>query len=56
MSPISYALYTYLCQQAPGSNIVMEEITHKMRASKTAVRAAFTELEAEGLLTVTQEG
>jgi DNA-binding GntR family transcriptional regulator len=33
----------------------MEELTATLRASKTAVRAAFRELEAEGLLVAEQE-
>lgn len=55
MSPIAYHLYTYLTQQDEGSNLVMEELVQQMRASKTAIRAAFAELAEEGLLTYTQE-
>lgn len=56
MSPIAYALYTYLQRQPAGSTLVMEELTAAVRASKTAVRAAFDELSAEGLVQYTQEG
>lgn len=55
MSPVAYALFTYLTRQPEGANVVMEEMTSNLRASKTAIRAAFGELESEGLLTYTQE-
>lgn len=55
MSPVAYSLYTYLRRQPDGANIVMEELTRTLRASKTSIRAAFEELAAEGLLTYTQE-
>ncbi len=55
MSPVAYALFTYLTRQPEGANVVMEELTINLRASKTAIRAAFGELEAESLLTYSQE-
>lgn len=56
MNPIAYALYKELRQQPEEVNITMEELTSKLRASKTKVRQAFVELEAEGLLSYTREG
>ena len=56
MSPVAYALFTYLQQQPAGGKLVMEELTSQIRASKTAIRAAFEELSAEGLVQYTQEG
>jgi DNA-binding GntR family transcriptional regulator len=55
LSPIAYALYTYLRRRADGDNIVMEELTRVLRASKTTIRAAFEELSQEGLLSYSQE-
>jgi DNA-binding GntR family transcriptional regulator len=56
MSPVAYALFTHLQGLAPGSNIVLEELVRVCRSSKTAIRAAFEELAAEGLISYTQEG
>ncbi len=56
MSPVAYALFAYLQQQPAGGKLVMEELTSQIRASKTAIRAAFEELSAEGLVQYTQEG
>jgi DNA-binding GntR family transcriptional regulator len=55
MSPIAYALYQHLRAQPEGTNLVMEALTSTLRSSKTAIRAAFAELEAEGLLSYEQE-
>lgn len=55
MSPLSHSLFQYLRSQPDGQNIPMEALTQELRASKTAIRTAFTELEAEGILTLIQE-
>lgn len=55
MSPIAYKLYQHLRSQPPGQNLVMEELLLTLRASKTAMRSAMVELEAEGLVTIIQE-
>ena len=55
MSPLSYRLFQYLKARPDGANIPMEELTSTLHASKTAIRAAMTELEAEGYISSTQE-
>ena len=55
MSPVAYAVFTYLQAQPAGRNVVMEELILAVHSSKTAVRAALSELEGEKLLTYTQE-
>lgn len=55
MSPVAYAVFTYLQALPTGRNVVMEELILAVHSSKTAVRAALSELEGEGLLSWTQE-
>lgn len=55
MAPLSYRLFDYLRDRPNGANIPMEELTSTLHASKTAIRAAFTELEAEGYISSVQE-
>mgnify|MGYP001577444924 CR=1 len=55
MSPIAYALFQYVRRQPAGANLVMEDMTSDLRASKTAIRSAFAELQSANLLTFTQE-
>jgi len=55
MSPIAYALFTNLRDRPEGSNVVMEDLVLSIRSSKTAIRAAFAELDTAGLLSYTQE-
>ncbi len=55
MSPHALALYTYLKRQPEGAEILIEELTIFLHASRTKVRLAFTELEEAQLLTYTQE-
>lgn len=54
MSPIAYALFTNLIQRPAGANVVMEELVIALRSSKTALRAAFSELEETGYLSFNQ--
>lgn len=55
MSPIALALYHHLRRQPEDVDVLMEELTITMHCSRTKIRNAFTELEAAGLLTYTQE-
>lgn len=55
MSPIAYALFQYLKHQAEGRSLTMEELVATLRASKTAIRAAFSELQSYGYLSYNQE-
>jgi len=55
VSPIAYKLITYLQGLDHGRNVVMEELVLTLGTSKTGIRAALTELEAEKYLTVDQE-
>lgn len=54
MSPIAYALLTNLTRRPAGANVVMEELVIALHSSKTAIRAAFSELEEEGYLSYNQ--
>lgn len=54
MSPIAYALFTNLIRRPAGANVVLEELVEALRSSKTAIRAAFSELAEEGYLSYTQ--
>lgn len=56
MSPVAYRLYTYLRDKPEGQNIPMEMLETEVRASKSAIRAAFEELSQEGLLSYEQGG
>ncbi len=55
VSPLSYRLFHYLRGRPEGDNIPMEELVLTLHSSKTAIRAALVELEAEGLISTTQE-
>ena len=55
VSPTAYALYQHLRRQPEGASLIMEELTRATRSSKTAVRAAFAELEIEGTLNMTRD-
>jgi len=55
VSPIALALYHHLRRQPEDVDVLMEELTIQLHASKTKIRAAFDELEHEGLVTYTQE-
>ena len=54
MSPIAYALLRHILSHRDEENFVMEELTATLRSSKTAVRAAFAELEERDYLTYEQ--
>ena len=54
VSPIAYALLTNLTRRPPGANVVMEELVEALHSSKTAIRAAFTELSEAGYLSYNQ--
>ena len=54
MSPIAYNLYQHMRTQDEGTNLVIEELAAVLRSSKTAIRAAFAELEEGGFLTYEQ--
>jgi len=51
MSPVAARLYRYLRSQHEGASLVMEELVEATHSSKSAVRAAMSELESEGKLT-----
>lgn len=55
MSPVAYALFQYIRRQPDGQNLIIEEIQRALRASKTAIRWAFAELELEGLVSLSRE-
>ncbi len=55
MSPLTHRLFHYLRGRPEGDNIPMEELVLTLHSSKTAIRAALVELEAEGLISTTQE-
>lgn len=55
MSPTAYVLYQHLWRQPDRAELHLEELVSILRSSKTAIRQAFTELEIEGLITLTRE-
>ena len=55
MNPTAYVLFQFLLRQPDKATILMEELTIACRTSKTAVRQAVAELEAEGLVNLTRD-